>query len=137
MPTSSSACWRGSTLTTVTTWISFALDDDMRPGNDRQRELALHRQAQQAPGFAATPPHLRDLDVLARVGTERQLFGGQVAHRVFVGRHRPSQAWQLRQRVGARLHAGGGLANQPIQIGGRRPYIVGRLSAQQKKRERG
>jgi hypothetical protein len=112
-------------------------DDDVRAGQHRQLQIAVVREVQQALRRAAAARQLRDLDVLARMGPERQLFGRQVADRRLVGGDRPAEPRELRQRVGARLDTGRGLANQPVEIGGRAAQIVGRRSSQREQRQRG
>jgi hypothetical protein len=97
-----------------------------RSGLQRQLEIAVRRQPQQATCIPAVGPHLRDLDVLARMSAERELVVRQIADRRLVGRHRPSDAGQLRDRVGAFLHGGGGLADGCIQLGGGRTDVFGR-----------
>ena len=122
---------RAADLVGAIAWLDAGDRRDQQLAADHQRVRAgrRHRRAQDRGGGRVQQRHhapglLVDLgqrDQLARLRAEAELVGGQIAHRLLVGGHRPRQARQLRQRRGARLDGGGQLALLDVELVGGGP----------------
>ena len=99
-----------------------AHDQGVRAGRRQRRaQRGGRRGAQQRRDAAGLLVDLHQRDQLAGLRAEPELVRGQIAHRLLVGRDRPRQARQLRQRRRARLDGGAQLALLDVEIVGGGP----------------